>query len=73
MLFGYGSRRYSEHVCMGAVFPLVSDELISRLEAAFGRKPDASTAHREIDHWIGEQRVIDCIKRWHAEQQEGLG
>lgn len=57
---------------MDAVFPVVSDELIKRLEATFGQKPDRSMSHRDIDHWIGEQAVVDCIKRWHAEQQEGL-
>jgi hypothetical protein len=57
---------------MDAVFPIVSDELIKRLDATFGRKPDRSMTHREIDHLIGEQTVVDCIKRWHAEQQEGL-
>lgn len=56
---------------MDAVFPIVSDELIKRLDATFGRKPDRSMTHREIDHLIGEQSVVDCIKRWHAEQ-EGL-
>jgi predicted transcriptional regulator len=57
------------------MFPtvLVSDELVAKLDEAFGRTPDASMTHREIDHWIGERRVVDCIKRWHAEQQEGLG
>jgi hypothetical protein len=55
------------------VFPLVTDELIAKLDAAFGRKPDRSMSPREIDHWIGEQTVVDCIKRWHAEQQGGLG
>lgn len=54
------------------MFLLVSDELIAKLDQAFGRVPDASMSHREIDHWIGEKRVLDCIKRWHAEQQEGL-
>jgi hypothetical protein len=58
---------------MDAVFPLVSDELIARLDDTFGRKPDRSMSHREIDHWIGEQSVVDCIRRWHAEQQGGLG
>lgn len=55
------------------MFPLVPDELIAKLDASFGRTPDASMTHREIDHWIGEKRVLDCIKRWHAEQQEALG
>ena len=55
------------------MFPLVSDELIARLDDTFGRKPDRSMSHREIDHWIGEQSVVDCIKRWHADQQGGLG
>jgi hypothetical protein len=55
------------------VFPLVSYELIKRLDVTFNRKPDRSMSHREIDHLIGEQTVVDCIKRWHAEQQEDIG
>lgn len=57
------------------MFPtvLVPDELMAKLNEAFGRVPNASMSHRELDHWIGERRVIDCITRWHAEQQEGLG
>jgi hypothetical protein len=58
---------------MDAVFPLVSDELIAKLDATFCQRPDRSMSHREIDHWIGEQAVLECIKRWHAEQLGGLG
>jgi hypothetical protein len=55
------------------MFPLlVPDELMDKLDANFGRVPDASMTHREIDHWIGERRVLDCIRRWHAEQREAL-
>ena len=54
------------------MFPVVTDELIARLDETFRRKPDESMPHRDIDFWIGEQRVIDCIRRWYVEQQEGL-
>lgn len=57
---------------MDAVFPVITDELMTRLDGTFSQKPDASMSQREIDFWIGEQRVIDCIKRWYAEQEGGL-
>ena len=51
------------------MFPLVTEQLIQKLDQCFPQKASAEMTHRQLDHWIGEQRVIDTIKRWHAEQQ----
>jgi hypothetical protein len=51
------------------MFPLVTDALIAKLDEIFPRDPKASMSHREVDHLIGQQMVVEMIKRW---REEGL-
>jgi hypothetical protein len=49
--------------------PLVTDALIEKLRAIFPDVPGRSMSHREIDHWIGQQEVINYLAKLHEEQQ----
>lgn len=55
--------------CTGAVLqPLVTEELIKRLEDVFPPAPTRATPQREIDFWIGQQEVISYLRQLLAEQ-----
>lgn len=57
-------------ICIGAVFqPIVTDELIQKLKGVFPDAPSRSMAHRDIDHWIGQQEVIGYLVQLREEQQ----
>jgi len=47
--------------------PLVSEELIARLESSFPLTPTSSMSHRELDQLIGRQQVIAYLKRLHED------
>lgn len=56
--------------CTPAVFqPIVTDELIEKLRGVFPDVPGRSMSHRELDHWIGQQEVINYLVRLREEQQ----
>lgn len=56
--------------CIPAVFqPIVTDELIEKLRGVFTDAPGRSMSHRELDHWIGQQEVINYLVRLREEQQ----
>lgn len=62
-----GSLRY---LCTyGVLQPLVTDALIEKLGAIFPDVPGRSMSHREIDHWIGQQEVINYLAKLRDEQQ----
>lgn len=49
-------------LCTTAVLqPIVADELIQKLKSVFPDAPRRSMSHRDIDHWIGQQEVIDYL------------
>lgn len=48
---------------------IVTDALIERLDQVFPAKPTRAMPPREIDHQIGQQEVIDYIKRLAQEQR----
>jgi hypothetical protein len=49
--------------------PIVTDELIAKLQRVFPDVPSRSMSHREIDHWIGNQEVLNYLVRLREEQQ----
>ncbi|MEB3320167.1 MAG: hypothetical protein VKI63_04425 [Cyanobium sp.] len=49
--------------------PLVTDALIDKLKAVFPDAPGRSMSHREIDHWIGQQEVLNYLRKLHEEQE----
>lgn len=56
--------------CITAVLhPLVTEELIKRLEDVFPSAPTRATSQREIDFWIGQQEVISYLRLLLVEQQ----
>lgn len=57
-------------LCTTAVLqPLVTEELIKRLEEVFPPAPTRATSQREIDFWIGQQEVISYLRLLLIEQQ----
>lgn len=56
--------------CTTAVLqPLVTEELIKRLEDVFPPAPTRATPQREIDFWIGQQEVVSYLRLLLVEQQ----
>jgi len=49
--------------------PIVTDELIAKLRAIFPDVPNRSMSHRDIDHWIGNQEVLNYLVKLREEQQ----
>ena len=49
--------------------PLVTEELIKRLEDVFPPAPTRATPQREIDFWIGQQEVVSYLRLLLVEQQ----
>jgi hypothetical protein len=51
--------------------PLVTDELLQRLQDVFPAAPSRSMTIRELDHLIGQQEVITYLQRL-AEEEKGV-
>jgi hypothetical protein len=49
--------------------PIVTDELIAKLRRVFPDVPSRSMSHREIDHWVGNQEVLNYLVKLREEQQ----
>ena len=49
--------------------PIVTDELIQKLQAVFPDVPGRSMSHRDVDHWIGQQEVVGYLLKLREEQQ----
>lgn len=49
--------------------PIVTDELIAKLRQVFPDVPSRSMSHREMDHWIGNQEVLNYLVKLREEQQ----
>jgi hypothetical protein len=49
--------------------PIVTDELIQKLQAVFPDVPSRSMSHRDVDLWIGQQEVISYLLKLREEQQ----
>lgn len=50
--------------------PLVTDELLQRLEDVFPAAPSRSMSIREVDHLIGQQEVITYLQRLMEEEKD---
>jgi regulatory protein YycI of two-component signal transduction system YycFG len=50
--------------------PLVTDELLQRLEDVFPAAPSRSMSNREVDHLIGQQEVITYLQRLMEEEKD---
>lgn len=49
---------------MSAVFqPLVTERLLAKLRDVFPAAMSRGMSHREVDHLIGQQEVIDYLQR----------
>lgn len=50
--------------------PLVTDDLLRRLEDVFPAAPSRSMSIREVDHLIGQQEVITYLQRLAEEEKD---
>jgi hypothetical protein len=51
--------------------PIVTPELLKRLDEVFPSRPDRSMAHRDIDIQIGQREVVDYLHGLYEQMEHG--